>query len=192
MGAFGGGRFDRDPWDRGDPSDPRDPQDSRDPRDPRNLRGPRPAWRRRMRRPWVPLGLLVLLFILIAVVPRQSLHSRTLPPGRWGATIHCLENNDNFRVAAFGTDRAPERGTTTVAVQTNLGHHTLAELRQTASAAAAQQVVRANRFGEVERADYHTDGRIVWAYSQSGAPSRFVANGGERALISACVSDPAG
>ncbi len=90
----------------------------------------RPAWRRRMRRPWVPLGLLVLLFILIAVVPRRNLHSRTLPPGGWGATIRCLEHNTSFRVTAFGTDLAPERATTTIAVQTNLGHHTLAELRQ--------------------------------------------------------------
>ena len=152
----------------------------------------RPAWRRRARRPWVPLGLLVLLFVLIAVVPRGSLHSRTLPPGRWGAAIRCLEHKTSFRVTAFGTDVAPDRSTTTIAVETNLGHHQLAELRRTPSATAARAIVRANRFGEIERADYHTDGPIVWGYVQSGAPSRFVANAGERTLIDACVRNPGG
>jgi hypothetical protein len=150
----------------------------------------RPAWRRRMRRPWVPLGLLVLLFILIAVVPRRNFHSRTLPPGGWGATIRCLEHNTSFRVTAFGTDVAPERATTTIAVQTNLGHHTLAELRQAPTAAAARAVVSGNHFGEVERSAYHIDGRIVWAYVQSGGAANFVANAGDRALIDACVRNP--
>ena len=152
----------------------------------------RPQWRRRMRRPWVPFGLLVLLFVLIAVVPRRNLHSRAFPPGRWGAAISCLENKASFRVTAFGTDRAPDRTTTTIGVQTNLGHHALAELRQAPSIAAARAVVDGNRFGEVVRADYHTDGRIVWGYVQSGSPSRLVANAGERALIAACVRDPKG
>lgn len=152
----------------------------------------RPAWRRRMRRPWVPLGLLVLLFILIAVVPRRNLRSRTLPPGGWGLAIGCLERNTSFRVTAFGTSVAPERATTTIAVQTNLGHHTLAELRQAPSAAAARAVARTNRFGELEGDTYHTDGRIVWAYVQSGGAANFVANAGDRALIDACVRNPTG
>jgi hypothetical protein len=152
----------------------------------------RPAWRRRMRRPWVPLGLLVLLFILIAVVPRRNLHSRTLPPGGWGATIRCLESKTSFRVTAFGTDVAPERATTTIAVQTNLAHHTLAELRQTPSAAAARAVARRNGFGELDRSGYRTDGRIVWAYDQSGGAPNFTVNAGERALIDACVRTPGG
>ncbi len=150
----------------------------------------RPAWRRRMRRPWVPLGLLVLLFILIAVVPRRNLHSRTLPPGRWGATIRCLESKTSFRVTAYGTDVAPDRTSTRIAVQTNLGHHTLGELAQASSVGAAGAVVRANRFGEVDRSAYHTDGRVVWAYVQSGGAANFVANAGERALIDACVRSP--
>jgi hypothetical protein len=150
----------------------------------------RPAWRRRMRRPWVPLGLLVLLFALIAVVPRRNLHSRTLPPGGWGATIRCLEHNTSFRVTAFGTSVAPDRATTTIAVQTNLGHHTLAELRQAPSAAGARAVARTNRFGELGGGSYHTDGRIVWAYVQSGGAANFVANAGDRALIDACVRNP--
>lgn len=169
MGLSGGfGRF------GGDPGDPR-----------------RSGWRRRMRRPWVPLGLLVLLAVLIAVLPRHSLQSRTLPPGRWGATIRCLERNTSFRVSAFGTGRAPERSTTTIAVaRSNLGHRTLAELRQAASPAAAREVASANRFGEVARADYRTDGRIVWAYVEGGTPPRLLANAGERALIDACVRNP--
>jgi hypothetical protein len=145
-----------------------------------------------MRRPWVPLGLLLLLFILIAVVPRRNLHSHTLPPGGWGATIRCLEHNTSFRVTTFGTEVAPERATTTIAVQTNLGHHTLAELRQTPSAAAARAAVSGNRFGEVERSAYHTDGRIVWGYAQSGGAANFVANAGDRTLIDACVRTPSG
>jgi hypothetical protein len=152
----------------------------------------RPAWRRRMRRPWVPLGLLVLLFVLIAVVPRRNLHSRTLPPGRWGAALRCLEDKTSFRVTAFGTGAAPERTTMTIAVQTNLGHHTLAELRQTPSAAAARAVVTGNRFGEVDRSDYRVDGRIVWAYVHDGGAPNFVANAGERELIDACVRDARG
>jgi len=152
--------------------------------------GPRVAWRRRMRRPWVPAGLLVLLFVLIAVVPRQTLHSRTVPPGQWGAAIRCLERHDSFRVTAFGTDLAADRATTAIAVESNLGHRTLAELRQAPTAAAARAVVRANRFGEVQRSDYRTDGRIVWAYNQSGEPSTYAANAGERALVDACVRNP--
>jgi hypothetical protein len=150
----------------------------------------RPAWRRRMRRPWVPLGLLVLLFVLIAVIPRKSLQSRTLPPGQWGATIRCLEREASFRVTAFGTDAAPERATTTIGVETNLGHHVLAEIRQATSPAAAQAVVRGNHFGELSRSTYHTDGRVVWAYDQGGAGSAKV-NAGEQALIDACVRRPA-
>jgi hypothetical protein len=152
----------------------------------------RPAWRRRMRRPWVPLGLLGLLFILIAVVPRHNPHSRTLPPGQWGETIRCLESKTSFRVTAFGTGAAPERASTTIAVQTNLGHHTLAELRQTASAAAARAVVSGNRFGEVDRSAYQTAGRVVWAYVKDGGAANFAANAGERALIDACVRHPGG
>jgi hypothetical protein len=152
----------------------------------------RPAWRQRMRRPWVPIGLLVLLFILIAVVPRHNLRSRTLPPGHWGATLGCLERNTSFRVVAFGTGVAPERGTTTVAVQTNLAHHTLAVLRQAASADAARAVVRQNGFGELSRSGYQTHGRIVWAYEQSGGAASFTVNAGERALIDACVRSPHG
>jgi hypothetical protein len=152
----------------------------------------RPAWRRRMRRPWVPLGLLVLLFILIAVVPRRNLHSTTLPPGQWGAAIRCLENKTSFRVTAYGTDVAPNSATTTIAVQTNLGHHTLSELRQAASPAAAAAIVRGNDFGEVDRSAYHTDGRIVWAYVQNGGAANFAANAGDRALIDACVRNPSG
>jgi len=151
----------------------------------------RPAWRQRMRRPWVPLALLALLFILIAIVPRGNLQSRTLPPGRWGATIRCLEREASFRVIAFGTDVAPSRATTTIGVETNLGHHTLAELRQAASPAAAKAVVSGNRFGELNRSTYHTDGRVVWAYDQGGAGSDIV-NAGERALIDACVRRPPG
>jgi hypothetical protein len=147
----------------------------------------RPQWRRRARRPWVPLGLLVLLFALIAIVPRGTLHSRTLPLGRWGQTIRCLEHNDSFRVAAYGTGVAPERTTTTVAVESNLGHHVLAELREALSPAAARAVVSGNRFGEVQRGDYRTDGRIVWGYARSASPSRYLADTGERALIDACV-----
>lgn len=154
---------------------------------------PPPTWRRGMRRPWVPLGLLLLLFVLIAVVRRGTQYSRALPPGHWGATIHCLERNASLRVAAFGTDVAPERATTTITVQRGVGHRELAQLRQVPSAAAARTVVRTNRFGEVARADYHTDGRIVWAFVQSGgAPSKIVANAGERALIDACVRTPRG
>ena len=152
----------------------------------------RPAWRRRMRRPWVPLGLLVLLFILIAVVPRHNPRSRTLPPGGWGATIRCLERNTSFRVVAFGTGVAPERATTTIAVQTNLAHHTLAVLRQTPSSTAARAVERRNGFGELDRSTYHTDGRIVWAYDESGGAPSFTVNAGERALIDACVRTPSG
>jgi len=144
-----------------------------------------------MRRPWVPLGLLVLLAVLIAVLPRRGLESRTLPPGRWGATIRCLERNTSFRVSAFGADAAPGRSTITVSVaRSNFGHRTLAELRQTASADDAREVVRENRFGEVSRTDYRTDGRIVWAYVEGGAPPRVVADAGERALIGACVRNP--
>ncbi len=151
---------------------------------------PRPAWRRRLRRPWVPAVLLIVLFVLIAVVPRHSLQSRTLPPGRWGATIRCLERNTSFRVTAYGTDRAPERTTTTIAVQANLGHQTLAELRRTAGAAAARAIVRANRFGELRRADYRTDGPIVWAFVESGGPPKFASDSGERTLIDTCVGNP--
>jgi hypothetical protein len=151
-----------------------------------------PGWRRRMRRPWVPLGLLVLLAVLIAVVPRHGLRSRTLPPGRWGATIRCLERNSSFRVSAFGTGRAPVRSTSTISVaRSDLGHRTLAEVRQAPSAAVARRLARTNRFGEVARADYRTDGRIVWAYVEAGAPPKPVANPGERALIDACVRTPA-
>ncbi|HTU32077.1 MAG TPA: hypothetical protein VMF07_21985 [Solirubrobacteraceae bacterium] len=150
----------------------------------------RPARRQRLRRPWVPLGLLVLLFILVAVVPRHGLHSRTFPSGSWGATLRCLERNTNFRVVAFGTSVAPERATTMVAVQTNLAHHTLAELRQAPSAAAARAVARHNGFGEIDRSGYQTDGRVVWAYNQSGGASNFTVNAGERALIDACVRHP--
>jgi hypothetical protein len=159
---------------------------------PRNSGERAPGWRRRMRRPWVPLGLLVLLFVLIAVVPRQRLHSHTLPPARFGAAIRCLERNDSFRVIAFGTDVAPERATRTVVVQSNLGHHTLAELRDAGSIAAARSVVRANRFGEVERSDYRLAGRIVWGYARSGSPLRYAADAGERALIDSCVRQPGG
>jgi hypothetical protein len=152
----------------------------------------RPAWRQRIRRPWVPLGLLVLLFILIAVVPRHSLRSRTLPPGHWGATLRCLERNTSFRVVAFGTGVAPEQGTSTVAVQTNIAHHTLAVLRQAPSSAAARLVVHTNGFGELNRSGYQTHGRIVWAYDQSPGASSFTVNAGERALIDACVRHPHG
>jgi hypothetical protein len=152
----------------------------------------RAAWRRQMRRPWVPLGLLVLLFILIAIVPRRNLHSRTLPSGGWGATIRCLEHKTSFRVTAFGHDVAPERATTTIAVQTNLGHHTLAELRRAPSAAAARSIVTHNSFGEVQRSAYRTDGPIVWAYVQNGSAANFAANAGERVLIDACVRHPTG
>lgn len=158
----------------------------------RNSGAPTPGWRRRMRRPWVPLGLLVLLFVLIAVVPRQGLRSHSLPPGRFGAAIRCLERNDSFRVTAFGTDVAPERADRTIVVQSNLGHHTLAELRDTGSPAAARSVVRANRFGELERADYRLAGPIVWGYARSGSPLRYTANAGERALVASCVRRPGG
>jgi hypothetical protein len=177
MGAFNGSRAEDHPGGTGETDEAVDG---------------RPAWRRRMRRPWVPLGLLVLLFALIAIVPRGNLHSRTLPPGGWGATIRCLEHNTGFRVTAFGTGVAPERETTTIAIETNLGHHTLAELRQAPSAAAARAVVSGNRFGEVDRSAYHTDGRIVWAYVQSGGAANFVANAGDRALVDACVRNPGG
>jgi hypothetical protein len=93
-------------------------------------------------------------------------------------------------VTAFGTNAAADRATTAIAIESNLGHHTLAELRQAPSAAAARAVVRANRFGEVQRSDYRTNGRIVWAYSQSGEPSKYAANAGERVLIDACVRNP--
>ena len=143
-----------------------------------------------MRRPWVPLGLLVLLFALVAIVPRHTPLSRTLPPGRWGAAIRCLEHNGSFRVTAFGTSAAPNRNTTTVGLGSTLGEHTLAELREAPSAAAARAVVTGNRFGELSRSDYRTDGRIVWAYVESGAAPNFVANAGDRALIAACVRRP--
>jgi len=147
--------------------------------------------RRRGRRPWVPLGLLVLLFVAIVLVPRRSPVSRTVPPGRFGAAIRCLQRNGSFRVVTFGTSAAPDRATRTIAIEANrLGHRTLAEMREASSAGVARSIVARNRFGELDGRDYRVDGRIVWGYDRNGDPPRYVANAGERTLVGACVRTP--
>jgi hypothetical protein len=161
---------------------------SDDPRGP----GPEPEVRARRRTGlWVRLGLVLLLVVLVTVVHRSASVSRTLPPGRWGQTIACLEHDQSERITDVQTGAVPTGHTTAVTATRIQRSVTLAEVRDAASAAAARAIVTGNRFGELSRADYRTAGPIVWAFAANeGDPPQISANAGERQLIDFCAEHP--
>jgi hypothetical protein len=178
----------------GDPRDPRDPHDPGEPLDPSDPRDPAPDPRVRTRRRtglWIRLGLVLLLVVLITIVHRSSSKSTTLPAGRWGQTIACLERNQTERITDTRTGAVPTSRTTTVTVTRIQRNVTLAEVRDAGSAATARAIVAHNRFDELSRADYRTAGATVWAFvANAGDPPKISANSGERQLIDFCAEHP--
>jgi hypothetical protein len=149
--------------------------------------GPRRRLRRRLP---ITLGLLALLLLLIVLLPRSRPSSTSLPPGRWGRTIACLQRNQSYAVLDVRGRRTPDASTRAVIVRSTVRRQDLAELRDAGSSAAAQAVVRGNRLGQLRRGDYRTFGAVVWAYVENGDPPHVIANAGDKTLIAFCVRTP--
>ena len=145
---------------------------------------------RSRRRLMVTTGLLVLLCVLIAVVPRHSTLSKTFPPGRWGGTIACLEHLQSYQVTDARTGAVPGAHTTVIDVSSVQLRHLLVRMRDTGDPAAARAVASHHRLAGASLTDYRTIGPVVWAYAEHGTPPQVSANAGDRTLISFCVTHP--
>jgi hypothetical protein len=147
---------------------------------------PRP--RRHRRGLKTGIFFLALLAVLIAVVPHHDGRSTSLPAGRFGATIACLERNALYMVSdAAGA--LPDAHTRLVQVQRKPGHTDLARLRDAGAAARARTIARARGFGG-DATRYLSDGPIVWAFQAGGDPPHLFADAGDRTLIDFCVRTP--
>jgi hypothetical protein len=151
---------------------------------------PPPPPPRSRRRLGVTVGLLVLLGLLIAFVPRHSsVQSTSLPPGRWGETIRCLERLNTDRVTVARTGAVPSAHTSEVDITSIFPHRLLAQMRDAGAPAAARAVATGHRLG-VNVTGYRTAGPIVWGYAENGTPPHVSANAGDRTLISFCATHP--
>jgi hypothetical protein len=154
---------------------------------------PRPAAsgdapRKRRRGFSIGLFFLALLAVLIVVIPHHTNHSKTLPPGRWGDTIACLEHNATYNVL----DRAgtlPDVHTLAVTVQDHVRRTDLAQLLNAGSAARARAIAAHQSLGRATTA-YRTDGPIVWAFELGGDPPHQFANAGDHSLVDFCARTP--
>jgi hypothetical protein len=172
-----------DPFRRGTPRWARGRQE--EPEEPgRWVRGSR-------RRQWTwTLGVLALLFVLIAVIPRSHTTSKSLPAGAWGRTIACLERNNGYQVTDTRTGASPTSHTRAVRVRSTVRRVDLAVLGRAASPAAARHVARSNGLRELPGTPYRVWGSIVWTYPETGDPPRVSASAGDRTLIGFCVRTP--
>jgi hypothetical protein len=151
---------------------------------------PPPPRRPRRLRWGITLGLLGLLLVLIVLLPRSRATSRTLPPGRWGRTIACLERNQTYRVLDRRTGGLPDAATRAVALRSTIHRYPLAELRDAGSPTAARAIARRHGLHQPSLADYRTAGPIVWVYTEDGEPPHVSADAGDRTIIAFCVRTP--
>ena len=149
----------------------------------------RPPRRRNSR-----VRVLIAIALLIVLIVFASLHhhpSGSLPPGRWGLTIACLQRDGLLSVTdAAGSGTAPTGVHTTAVLVSAARHDTLlAEVRDYATPAAAS-AGRAHNALRAPGGDYLQDGVDLWAWIPGGTPLHLLSNAGERTIISSCVRDP--
>lgn len=135
---------------------------------------------------WIAAGIAVIVIVGILVGSGSS-----LPPGAWGKTIKCLEGHPTFKVYDGGSSNAsaPNSKTTSVDVWSNFGGYSLVTIQKMSSPAAAQNAVSTNAL-LAPKANYGTDGDIVWAFTEGGNSAHVLASLDQQGIITGCIQSP--
>lgn len=126
--------------------------------------------------------------IVIAAIASGGTSSKSLPKGKWGKTIACLESDPLLLVTDANSASAanPDRNTTAVSINSQLHGYQLATIEDAESPARARSVVRMNGL-LAPTANYETDGPIVWAWTEGGDTPHVLASASDQATITSCI-----